>query len=50
MSDEFDVAPTSQLDLDPLSPGWGGCVFMISKGGIEEDDDNETKWEVLRTM
>ena len=50
MSDVFDVAPTNQLDVDPLSPGWGGCVSVICWCGIGEEDDNETKWEVLRTI
>jgi hypothetical protein len=50
MSDIFDVAPTNQLDLDLLSPGWGGCVSMISWYGIGEEDDNEKMLVVLRTI
>jgi len=46
----IDVAPTNQLDLDPLSPGWGGCVSMICWCEIGEEDDNEKKWEALRTI
>jgi len=50
ISDVFDVAPTNQLDFDLLSPGWGGCVSMMCWCGIREGDDNEKKWEVLRTI
>jgi len=50
MSDALDVAHANRLDLDPLSPGWGGCVSMICWCGIWEEDDNEKKWEVLRTI
>jgi len=45
-----DVVPANRLDLDPLSPGWGGSVSMIWWCGIGEKDDNEKKWEALRTI
>jgi len=50
MSDPFDHAPANRLDFDPLSPGWGGCVFRICWCGIGEEDDDEKKWEVLRNI
>ena len=46
----FDLAPANRLGIDPLSPGWGGCVSMICWCGIGEKDDNEKKWEALRTI
>jgi len=49
MGDVFDVVPANWHDLDPLSPGRGGCVFMMCWCGTGEEDDNEKKWEVLRT-
>jgi len=45
-----DVAPTNRLDLDPLSPGWGGCVSMTCWCEVGEEDDNKKKWEALRTI
>jgi len=50
ISNIFDEAPANQLDLDPLGPGWSGCVSMICWCGIDEEDDNEKKWEVLRII
>jgi len=50
MSDVFVESPANQLDLDPLSPGWGGCVSTIGWCGIEDKDDNEKKWEVVRNI
>jgi len=50
MSDVFDVVPAKRLEFDPLSNGWGCCVSMISWCGIGEEDDNEKKWDVLRTL
>jgi len=50
MGDVFDKAPSNRLDLDPLSPDWGGCVSMICGCGIGEEDDNKKKWEVLRNI
>jgi len=50
MSDVLNVSPANQLDFDPLAAGWGGCVSMICWCGIGEEDDNEKKWEVLRTI
>jgi len=38
------------MDLDPLGPGWGGCVSMTCWCGMEEEDDTEKKWEVLRII
>jgi len=46
----FDEAPANRLDLDPFGPGGGGCVSMICWCGIEDEDDNEKKWEVLRII
>lgn len=46
----FDIVPTNQLDLDPLSPGWGGCISRIWWCGIEEEDDIWRKWEALKTI
>jgi len=46
----FDVAPANRPVLDPLSPGGGGCVSMMCWCGIGEEDDNERKWEALRTI
>jgi len=50
MSDIFDVSPTNRLVFDPLAAGWGGCVSMIWWCGTGEEDDNEKKWEVLRSI
>jgi len=46
----IDVAPANQLVFDPLSPGGGGCVSIMCWCRIGEDDDNERKWEALRTI
>ena len=46
----FDVAPAYRLVFHPFSPGGGGCVSMMCWWGIEEADDNEKKWEALRTI
>jgi len=46
----FDVAPANLPVFDPLSPGGGGCVSMMCWCGIGEEDDNEMKWEALRTI
>jgi len=46
----FDVAPANRPVFDPLSPGGGGCVSMMCWCGIGEEDDNERKWEALRTI
>jgi hypothetical protein len=35
---------------DPLSPGRGGCVSIMYWCGRGEEDDNEKKWEALRTI
>jgi hypothetical protein len=45
----FDVAPPNLPVFDPLSPGAGGCVSIMCWCGIGEEDDNERKWEALRT-
>jgi len=46
----FDVAPANLPGFDPLSPGPGGCVSIMCWCGIGEEDDNERKWEALRTL
>jgi len=46
----FDVVPANRLLFDPLSPGGGGRVSMMCWCGIGEEDDNERKWEALRTI
>jgi len=46
----IDVAPANRPVFDPLSPGGGGCVSMMCWCGIGEEDDNERKWEALRTI
>jgi len=46
----FDVAPANWPVFDPLSPGGGGWVSIMSWCRIEEEDDNERKWEALRTI
>jgi len=50
MSDVFHVSPTNWLDFDALAAGWGGCILMMCWCGMGEEDDNEKKWEVLRTI
>jgi len=45
----FDVAPANQPVFYPLSPGGGGCVIIMCWCGIGEADDNQRKWEALRT-
>jgi len=44
------VAPANRPVFNPLSPGGGACVCMMCWWGIGEEDDNERKWEVLRTI
>jgi len=46
----FEVAPTNQPEFNPLSPGGSGCVSMMCRCRIGEQDDNNRKWEVLRTI
>jgi len=46
----FDVAPANLPVIDLLSPGVGGCVSILFWCGIGEEDDNERKWEALRTI
>jgi hypothetical protein len=46
----FHVAPANRVEFDPLSPGGGGCISMMCWGGIGEEDDNERKWQALRTI
>jgi len=46
----FDVAPANRPVFNLLSPGGGGCVSMMCWCGIGEEDDNERKWEALRTI
>jgi len=50
ISDVFDVSPANWLDFDSLAAGWDGYGSMICWCGIGEEDDNEKKWEVLRTL
>jgi len=50
ISDVLEEVPANQLDLDPLGPGWGGCVSVICWCGLGEEDDNEKKWVVLRII
>jgi len=46
----FDVTPANRPVFYPLSPGGGGCVCMMCWCGKGEEDDNERKWEALRTI
>jgi hypothetical protein len=46
----FVVAPANLQVYDPHSPGPGGFVSMMCWYGIQEEDDNERKWEDLRTI
>jgi hypothetical protein len=46
----FDRVPTNRAVFDPLSPGGDGCVSMMCRGGIGKEDDNERKWEAMRTL
>jgi len=50
MSEIIHESPTNRHDFDPLAAGCGGCVSLTSWCGIGEEDDNEEKWEVLRTI
>jgi hypothetical protein len=45
----FDVASANLLVFDPLPAGARGCVSMMRSCGIGEEDDNERKWDALRT-
>jgi len=47
---KFDVPPTNRLDLDLLTPCRGGCVCVICWCVIGEEDENQMKWEALRTI
>ena len=46
----FDVAPANLPVFDPLPPHVGGFVSMMCLCGIGQKDDNERKWEALRTI
>jgi len=46
----FDEGPANRPVFDPLLAGGGGCVSMMCWCGIGEKDDNERKWEALRTI
>ena len=46
----FDVAPANLPEFDPLLPGGSGAVWMTHWCGTGEEDDNERKWEALRTI
>jgi len=39
-----------RLDFDPLPACWGVCVAMNCWYGKAEEDHNDKKWEVLRTV
>jgi hypothetical protein len=45
-----DIRPANLPVFNPLSPGRGDCVSMMCWCGIGEEDDNERKWEALRTI
>ena len=45
----FDVERANLPVFDPHSPGRGGCLAKMCWCGIQEEDDNEKKWEALRT-
>jgi len=45
----FDSVPANQPVFDPLLPCGGDCVSMMCWCRIGEEDDNERKWENLRT-
>ena len=49
-SSVLDVAPANLPVFDPLSPAGGGCVSIMCWCGIGEEDDNERKWEALKTI
>jgi len=46
----FDEAPANLPVLNLLSHGGGGCVSMMCWCGMGKEDDNERKWEALRTI
>jgi len=46
----LDVVSTGRPVFDSLSPGGGGCVSTMCWCGIDVEDDNERKWEALRTI
>jgi len=46
----LDVSPANRFDFDPFAAGSGDCVSRICLCAIGEEDDNEMKWEVLRTI
>jgi len=46
----FDVVPANRPVFDQLSPGGCGFVSKMCWCGIGEEDDNERKWEALRTI
>jgi len=46
----FDVVSANEPVFDPLLPGGGGFVSMMCWCGIGEEDENEWKWEALRTI
>jgi len=49
-SDVLDEESLILFHSDPLSPGWSVCVALICWSGKGVEDDNEKKWEVLRTI
>jgi hypothetical protein len=46
----FDVSPANLPVFELLSPCGCGCVSMTVWFAIGEHDDNEKKWEALRTI
>jgi hypothetical protein len=49
-SSVFNVAPANLPVFDPLSPAAGSSVSTLCWNGRGEEDDNEKKWEALRTI
>jgi len=46
----FDIAPANRPVCYLLTPGGGRCLSIMCWCGIGEEDDNERKWEALRTI
>lgn len=42
--------PDIRLDSDPLAPCRGVCGAIICRCGKAEEDDNYTKWEVMKNI
>jgi len=50
LSDAMDEEPVNRLDSDLLSHCWGISVAFSWWCALEEEDDNEKKWEVLKNI